>query len=111
MVDFTVEEYERFVSDTMTNKPRTPEDYIHWATDELAAEVGELKGVLAKARRKTGILMVEDYSKMHDELGDCLWSLVACLQTISPDITLKELMIYNRNKLQARLDKGVVYRK
>lgn len=104
-----IEKYQAFVASTMTDKPKSPEEFIHWATDELVAEAGEVKGVLAKARRKAGMIRAEDYDKLVDELGDVLWSLTASLKTINPEISLEELMELNMNKLQARIDKGIKY--
>lgn len=103
------EKYYDFVAKTMTDKPESDEAYISWATDELSAEVGELKGVLAKAVRKHGTLQTLDYDKLTDELGDVLWSFHACLQTIRPDISLEDLMEINMEKLQARIDRGITY--
>ena len=100
--------YEKFVKDTITDKPRTQEAYLFWATDELAAEAGEVKGVLAKAIRKKGYVSAEDEEKLIDELGDVLWSLTATAAVLGVEI--EEIMLKNMNKLQKREENGITYR-
>lgn len=110
-VDVFIDQYEKFVMDCMTDKVKDPEERIHWATDELIAEAGEVKGVLAKARRKHGSIQIEDYDKLIDELGDVLWSLVASMKCVDSRLNLLDLMGINQSKLQKRIDSGISYTK
>lgn len=97
-----VEKYELFVQSTMSHKvPKNHIEQISWATDELVAEAGEVKGVLAKARRKKGTIDDDDYDKIIDELGDVLWSLTA--SALVAGTNLLELMEFNKDKLVKRI--------
>lgn len=63
----------------------------------LAAEAGELLGIVQKSIRK-GILI--DREKVIDELGDVLWYM--CYVMDAHDISMDQLTDFNKNKLEAR---------
>jgi NTP pyrophosphatase (non-canonical NTP hydrolase) len=66
----------------------------------LAAEAGEVVGVVQKSLRKGHRL---NHERLKDELGDVLWYVQACCNTL--DITLKELALMNQGKLNTRYQK------
>jgi NTP pyrophosphatase (non-canonical NTP hydrolase) len=63
----------------------------------LAAEAGELLGVVQKAGRKQ---VDVDRTKIIDELGDVLWYM--CYVMDAFDISMNELTDFNKNKLEER---------
>jgi NTP pyrophosphatase (non-canonical NTP hydrolase) len=63
----------------------------------LAAEAGELLGVVQKAGRKNIPITRE---KVIDELGDVLWYM--CYVMDSFDIDMDELTDFNKKKLDSR---------
>lgn len=63
----------------------------------LAAESGELLGVLQKAIRKNEKVSRD---KVVDELGDCLWYLTCVMNEFN--ISWSELCEFNMNKLTER---------
>ena len=75
-----------------------------YALLNLASEVGELHGHIAKGIRDT---VNEDYvPNVRKELGDILW----CLSAVSADFgfSLQEIATVNLNKLNKRKEDGTL---
>lgn len=70
------------------------------AIKEMAAEAGEVLGVLVKADRKQKEIPRD---KLLDELGDTFWGLVGVMNTCN--ISFSELCDYNMHKLEERFRK------
>ena len=68
---------------------------------ELAAEAGEVLGLLTKAERK-GVAIQPD--ALLDELSDVVWGVYAVLTKMN--WSLAEVITFNKNKLTARLEAG-----
>jgi NTP pyrophosphatase (non-canonical NTP hydrolase) len=94
--------YQNWVEDI-----RSEHHSLEWAVLGLAAEAGEVSGVLEKAIRKKGAVDEEDRDKIFDELGDVLWYLTATASEL--DVTLEEVIEHNMHKLNTRLDEGTLY--
>ena len=55
---------------------------------ELQGELGEVTEIFQKSSRRTGgRLSSEDVERLHDELGDVLWGLVALLNALGFTLT------------------------
>ena len=71
----------------------------------LSNEVGELQSLVKKIERDGDHIVTEkDRREIVDELGDCLWYLLAYAQSLG--ISLDEIMAFNINKLKGRPKKG-----
>jgi len=89
-----------------------------YAFDNLASEVGEVMGKLAKVKRgdKDGHGLINNpsedpicYLAEYDpdpilkEMGDVLWQLSACCNELG--VTLEDIAVGNLKKLQSRADR------
>lgn len=91
----------------------------------LFEEAGEVSGKLAKAQRKWEMCQesvleniqygdhefmsdreIELHESLKKELGDCLWMLSACAANLS--MSLDEIAASNIEKLESRLERGVI---
>lgn len=72
----------------------------------LAAEVGELLGLFAKAKRDGIEDMQEFLDKVEKEAGDVLWQLSQVVRDCG--ITLEEVAVTNIEKLALRKAKGTL---
>ncbi len=77
-----------------------PYQQVHHAVFGLAAEAGEVAGILQKGYQGHGF----DKKHMVKELGDCLWMIAECAYAL--DVKLDEVMQINIDKLKARYPEG-----
>lgn len=70
---------------------------LAFAVTGLNEEAGEVAGLLCRETYKHRELSVD---KWLEELGDCLWYLIAA--TTTRGLTLDDLFLYNTRKLQVR---------
>lgn len=83
---------------------RVPTATAEYALLNLSAEVGELLGLIAKAKR-------DGYKMDHDleakkELGDVLWHVAAVAMDYG--YTLEDIAVGNINKLSKRKQDGTI---
>lgn len=84
-----------------------PESAVVYPVLGLVSEAGEVAGKLKKLiRDQGGQLTPASTEALLDELGDCLWYLDRTAADLGS--TLEAVAIRNRNKLQDRLERGVL---
>lgn len=101
--------FQAYADKAMTYRLDTADEI--YARENLAAEVGELLSLFAKARRDHpngfGVKAAEDFRRfVKKEIGDVLWHL----QAIAEDngTTLEECALLNLVKLRDRAERGVI---
>ncbi len=104
-----LETYSEFVESSCKNRgftgATTRDHKALGALLELQGELGEVTEIFQKSSRRTGgRLSSEDAEKLHDELGDVLWGLVALLNALG--FTLTDVARANYNKLSTRQKTG-----
>jgi NTP pyrophosphatase (non-canonical NTP hydrolase) len=87
----------------LARKTRLPTADETYSQLNLAGEVGELLGHIAKARRKESSV---DLTTVKKEAGDVLWQLSAVLDDFG--ITLDDAATGNLDKLNDRAERGVL---
>lgn len=84
-------------------KTRLPGADFNYCVLNLAAEAGEVAGLVAKARRDNTLL---PYDKLEKELGDVLWQLA--MVAADSGFKLSEIATANIEKLQSRQQRGTL---
>ena len=87
----------------LARKTRLPASDATYCQLNLAGEVGELLGLISKARRKQVPVNIDSVKK---EAGDVLWQLSAVCDDFG--LTLSEVAEYNIAKLSDRQERGVL---
>lgn len=88
-------------SSIITTHGGPPNANVFWAITELASEAGECLSLGTKSMRKS---VDVDKIKLWDELGDTLWGIAAVMNEAFPERSIEELMTYNKEKLEKRLE-------
>ena len=104
----TLDEYQIQATETAVYPQRRTDVGLAYTFLGLGGEVGELLQILKRVMRdRGGPATPEDYAKIRDELGDCLWYLALAADEIG--LRLSDVAARNLDKLADRQARGVLH--
>ena len=96
------------ITSTWTSGPGVVQMAFVGPALELASEAGEVAGEFKKAYRKDGGQITKArQAAIKDELGDALWALAACADSVG--LSLDDIAKANLAKLKGRAERGTIH--
>ena len=99
----TFDQYQKQAHTTAVYPHKDETQTLSYVALGLAGEVGEVANEIKKAiRNDNGVITLERYVKLRDEIGDCLWYLAELCTVLSVGTSLSNVAEENLWKLDQR---------